>query len=238
MNGWIFLGDAHLNPYRKDFTWDAFRRLVADPPEGLVLMGDFFDFWFGFSDNTHLESLYGDIREAFERLGEGGTRIIFLEGNHDFCLSGEIFGIRVENHRWEVSLQLDGLRLYLSHGDRASGFPHNLPCILLKNRILCSLLSLLGPKVITPLAFLWAARSRRCPADGRLKERLRSFALQKLREGVDVVIMAHTHDPEAVQWELQGRKGLYFNVGSFREGDYLLFSGGRFALKKFKDGLP
>jgi len=225
---WLFLGDAHLNPFGRDGTWDNFKRLVENPPAGLVILGDFFDFWFGFQDQRKLEFLYGDLREVFLSLYKNGTRIIYLEGNHDFGLKGELFGVKVENYRWENVLELEGLRVLLAHGDKNSGFPHFLPSLFLKNTLTYSLLRFLGPRVVIPIGFFWASRSKRKGPQEDLQNRLRAYALKRLKEGFDVVIMAHSHMPDLV--EDKGR--FYFNVGSFRNGNYLIFSKGRFSLKK------
>jgi len=225
---WLFLGDAHLNPYRKDGAWENFKRLIEKPPSGLVILGDFFDFWFGFQDQRKLELLYGDLKGVFLSLYKNRTRIVFLEGNHDFGLKGELFGVKVENYRWENAMELEGLRVLLAHGDRDSGFPHCLPSLFLKNSLTCSLLRFLGPRVVIPIGFFWASRSKRKGPQENLQNRLRTYALKRLKEGFDAVIMAHSHMPDFVEYE--GR--FYFNVGSFREGNYLIFSEGRFSLKK------
>lgn len=232
MKGWVFLGDAHLNPYRKDGTWDKFMALADDPPEGLCFVGDFFDFWFGFGDPRYLEDLYRDLAPAFGRLRERGTRVLYLEGNHDFSMPRTLFGLPIEPRRWEADLELSGKRIYIAHGDRCSGFPHNLPSILLKNPLSRWAIRGLGPKIVVPIAFLWAEHSRGRPSDGGIQERLRSFARGKIEEGFDVVIMAHTHRAEAAEFSLGGRRGRYFNVGSFREGTFLLFRGGEFSFQQ------
>jgi len=232
VKGWVFLGDAHLNPYRKDETWDRFMALAEDPPEGLCLLGDFFDFWFGFRDSSYLEDLYRDVAPAFHGLKERGTRVLYLEGNHDFSMPPVLFGLPLEVHRREATLTLSGLRFYLAHGDRFSGLPHSLPSFLLKNPLCRSLLRGLGPRIVVPIAFLWARHSRGRPSDGGLRGRLRALAEKRIAEGYDVVILAHTHEAEAVEFRLGGRRGFYYNVGSFREGRFLLFSDGRFSFEE------
>lgn len=232
MKGWVFLGDAHLNPYRGRDAFKKFLLLCEDPPEVLVLMGDVFDFWFGFRDTSCLETIYRGLKEAFSTLGKARTRLIFLEGNHDFGLNGRLFGLEVEAYRWEAVLDLEGLRAYLAHGDRASGFPHNLPCFLLKNPFSQAVLRAFGGKLVTPIGFWWACRSSKKDRSPEVALRLRAYALKKLAEGFDVVIMAHSHRPEHLEFELQGRPVIYLNVGSFSEGYFGVFQGGRFALKK------
>lgn len=233
MKGWVFLGDAHLNPYHKDDTWEKFMALTEDPPEGLCLMGDFFDFFFGFKDRTYLEALYRDIAPAFWRLKERGTRVLYLEGNHDFCLPPVVFDLPLEVYSFEATLVLSGLKFYLAHGDRFSWLPQRVPSLLLKNPIARFFLRGIGPKVVVPVAFFWARHSRGRPSDGGLRERLRSLAEGKIKEGFDVVVLAHTHVAEVVHFHLGQRRGVYYNVGSFREGKFLLFSEGRFSLQEF-----
>lgn len=232
MKGWVFLGDAHLNPYREGDTFGKFLLLCEDPPEVLVLMGDIFDFWFGFKDTSCLEALYQGLREAFLILKKARTRLIFLEGNHDFGLNGRLFGLEVEVHRWEAVLDLEGLKAYLAHGDRASGFPHNLPCLLLKNPFSQAILRALGERLVRPIGFWWAQRSSKRDKSPEVAFRLREHALKKLAEGFNAVIMAHSHRPEYLEFELQGRPVVYLNVGSFSEGYFGVFREGCFALEK------
>lgn len=240
MTEWIFLGDAHFNPFRKDESWQAFKGLARrTSPQGLVLMGDLFDFWFGFDRPCRLSALYSEVEEALEEFQRKGTRIIFLEGNHDFYLRGRIGGVQVESHRWETTLLLGGQRLYLAHGDRAAGPPYNLPSLLLKSTFSCRLLDALGPVIVTKVAFWWSAWSRRNERGAReVARRLRSFAKKKIKEGFDAVILAHSHRAEASSWRVGARKGYYFNVGSWQKGDYLRWVSGRFRLEKFVDLCP
>ncbi len=232
MKGWAFLGDAHLNPYRKGEVWEKFLLFCEDPPEVLVLMGDVFDFWFGFRDTSSLEALYGGLEEAFLALKKARTRLIFLEGNHDFGLNSKLFGLEVVSYRWEAVLDLEGLKVYLAHGDRASGFPHNLPCLFLKNPFSQALIRAFGAKVVLPIGFWWAGRSSRRDRSPEVAFRLRDYALKKLARGFDAVIMGHSHRPECLRFELNGRPVVYLNVGSFSEGYFGVFRAGSFGLEK------
>lgn len=55
--------------------------------------------------------------------------------------------------------------------------------------------------------------------------RLRSFARRKLKQGLDAVILAHTHLPEAITMKEQGRQAYYFNVGNWiRDFSYLRYN--------------
>ena len=43
----------------------------------------------------------------------------------------------------------------------------------------------------------------------------KAFAHQKFLEGFEIVILGHSHFPEAVEEWNDGRKGLYYNVGDW-----------------------
>ena len=56
------------------------------------------------------------------------------------------------------------------------------------------------------------ARKRFCSSP---RPAFRTFAHRKFMEGFDVVILGHSHFPEAVEEWVDGRKCLYFNVGDW-----------------------
>jgi UDP-2,3-diacylglucosamine hydrolase len=228
---WIFVGDAHFatGDGRRRRHFFRFIQKNRSTLDTLVIMGDFLDFWFGFRDLSPLKKEYGDILELLEGLRADGVRLIYLEGNHDFCLGpsmSEKLGIEVYGHRAEIDL--NGKRVYLAHGDRVSPTKgHRILTLIVRNRIAYCLFSLLGPGIVIAIAKRWSASSR-----GRNMERspgviarLRSFARQKLAEGFDAVILAHTHLPEAITMKEKGREGHYFNVGNWiKDFSYLRYS--------------
>ena len=48
-----------------------------------------------------------------------------------------------------------------------------------------------------------------------IEQNFAAFAQGKLREGFDVVILAHSHLPQSCSFEINGRKAHYFNVGDW-----------------------
>jgi UDP-2,3-diacylglucosamine hydrolase len=218
---WLFVGDAHFasgdGGRRKRFS--RFIQENRSKLATLVIMGDFFDFWFGFRDCSLLKKKYGDVLEILQGLRSNGVRVIYLEGNHDFSLGSymrEELGIEVYDN--SVEMELRGKRIYLAHGDRiAPALGHWILTGLLRNGVTYRLITLLGPRLVIAIARRWSARSR-----GRNMERsqvvikqLRSFAQRKLKEGFDAVILAHTHLSEAITMVEQGREAYYFNVGNW-----------------------
>jgi UDP-2,3-diacylglucosamine hydrolase len=185
-------------------------------------MGDFFDFWFGFRDLSLLKKEYGDILELLEKLRSKGVEIIYLEGNHEFRMGPymrEKLGIDVYDDSAEIDL--NGKKVYLAHGDRASPtVSHRILTWLLRNRFTYQLISLLGPRIVISIAKWWSANSRNRSSYEIMSQLwLRRFAQRKLNEGFDAVVLAHTHLPEAITMEKRGGKGYYFNVGNWM-GDY------------------
>jgi UDP-2,3-diacylglucosamine hydrolase len=218
---WIFVGDAHFahgdRERREHFS--RFIKKNLHTLDTLVIMGDFFEFWFGFRQLSSLKREYGDILDLLEDLRITGVKVIYLEGNHDFSLGSYMrkrLGIKVFDKA--VEMELDGKRIFLAHGDRISPtIDHWILTGLLRNRVTYHMISLLGPRLVMAIAQRWSASSRgrnmeRSPV---VIKRLRRFALRKLKEGFYAVILAHTHLPETVTWKEQGREGYYFNVGNW-----------------------
>jgi UDP-2,3-diacylglucosamine hydrolase len=239
---WIFVGDAHFargdKGRREHFA--SFIKKNRPKLSTLVIMGDFFDFWFGFRDCTPLKKEYGDILKLLEGLKTAGVRVIYFEGNHDFSLGSymrEELGIEVYDSSTEM--ELDGKRIFLAHGDRISPtLDHWILSGLLRNKLTYQGISLLGSRLVMAIAHRWSASSR-----GRNMERspvvikqLRSFAQRKLKQGFDAVILAHTHLPEAITVKGQGREAYYFNVGDWiKDFSYLRYNEKKgFSLEYFK----
>ena len=193
-------------------------------------MGDFFDFWFGFRKLRPFKKKYGDLLELFEELRAVGVRVIYLEGNHDFCMGPYItekLNIAVYEHYAEIDLY--GKRAYLAHGDRV--YPtvdHWILTGLLRNRITYQLISWLGPKIVMAIAGRWStlSRGRNMEKSPEVIARLRQFAVEKIKkEGFDAVILAHTHLPETITVKRRERERYYFNVGNWiKDFSYLRYN--------------
>lgn len=242
---WLFVGDAHFafgdGDRRKHFF--NFIKNNKSTLNTLIIMGDFFDFWFGFRDLSPLKREYGDILTLFKQLRSDGVKVIFLEGNHEFRMGPymrEKLGVEVYDGTAEIDL--DGKKVYLAHGDRA--YPtvsHWILTWLLRNRLTYLLISLLGPRIVMAFARWWSAKSRK----GSLKEssevisRLKQFAQRKLNEGFDTVILAHTHLPETITMKKRGGEGYYFNVGNWmRDYSYLRYNEKKgFTLEYYRSAL-
>ena len=228
---WLFVGDAHFafgdGERRKHFF--NFIQKNRSTLNTLVLMGDFFDFWFGFHDPSPLKREYADILTLLKRLKSDGVEIIYLEGNHEFRMKPyvqEKLGIDVYDNGAEIDL--DNKRVYLAHGDRS--YPtvsHRMLTWLLRNRVTYFLFSLLGPRIVIAVARWWSSSSRQhnMKESDQVIARLRKFAQRKLNEGFYAVILAHTHLPESLTMQTRKGEGYYFNVGNWmRDYSYLRYN--------------
>ena len=113
----IFLADAHLrSPQDKNY------RLLLDflnrqqGLDALFLLGDIFEFWVGY---RHLVfANYVPLLESLRRLTQAGTKLYFVEGNHDFHLGPyftETLNCTVIPDQRQI--EWDSLKIMLCHGD-------------------------------------------------------------------------------------------------------------------------
>jgi UDP-2,3-diacylglucosamine hydrolase len=217
---WIFLSDAHLTAENGQNQEKLIRFLEMERENlsTLVLLGDLFEFWFGFEGYAYRE--YLPILEQLKSLSRRGVRIKYVEGNHDFCLGPFFEGeLKAEVYAEEMEESLGGKRVYIAHGDRVNprDYEYRIFRKALKNRLTYALMRWAGPTLSMKVAKTLSARSRRrnhYRSSGHIPI-FRVFATNKFREGIDVVILGHSHYPERVLERIDGREKAYFNVGDW-----------------------
>ena len=238
---WIFVGDAHF-AFGDDERRERFIQFIKNNKASmtnLVIMGDLFDFWFGFSDLSSLMQEYGSLIHLFQDVRNHGVKVMYLEGNHDFQIGSYIRDeLGVEVHPCSAEIELNGSRVYLAHGDRATpGLTNKISSFLLKNGLTYKVISWLGPKFVINMAKKMSANSRRRGRQHASEVALsvRNFAVKKIAEGYDTVIMAHTHIPEAMTVERGEAIGSYYNVGNWtKDFSYVRYNPtGGFSLEYF-----
>ena len=197
----IFLADAHL---RK--PGDHNYRMMLDfldeqcgTTDILVLLGDIFEFWIG--KNSVLAD-YVPLVNALERLHQQGTKLVYVEGNHDFHL-GPVFTRRLECRVFPDggSIELDGKKVFLAHGDLAN--PNDLGYRRLRKFFRSSLVRILIRTLPNFLLLRIGARAgyeskknyrgerARWPA----REVLIPYAEAILATGQQAVVTGHFHQP-------------------------------------------
>ena len=236
----IFLADAHL----KDPGDENYRRLnhflynLPEDVENLFILGDFFDFWFGYRDVVL--SAYVPILATLESLVQRGIKLYFIEGNHEISM-GPFFSTRLKAHcnPSELSIHVSGRRLYLAHGDllddrqkwyrRWKGF--------IKHPLTCRLISLIPPDFTSRIA-RWLSKTSRnqsqstSPIPYEVTRKLADI----FRAGHDAAIIAHYHHPAREHIVIDDQKYPVYHLGDWiSDYSYLILEDGSFQLKKATD---
>ena len=144
----LFIADAHYPHHGKNFLTllqDIQNQKINTPQ--LFLMGDIFDLLFGHNDyiQTFSQEAIVLIQELSQTL-----EIVYLEGNHDFCLKEIFQNIKVYSREEQpIHFQLNNQDVYLSHGDKyETGFGYNLYSKILRNKITLTLLKPFEKQII------------------------------------------------------------------------------------------
>lgn len=233
----IFIADAHLkglnDPNQK--TLCSFLETLKDI-DRLFILGDLFEFWTGY--NQILEHHYSPILAQFKRLKTKGIKIIYVEGNHDFSVEPffkEILGGEV--YPDSADINLDGKRFFLAHGDIVEhSISHKIWRRLLRSPALSMIIKITPPAFVWRVAMKLAKTSRQNYTRGVLIDNLqREFAKEKIKDGFDFVILAHSHVPEILEETTDDKKGIYANPGDWiREFSYLIYENGKIRLERYK----
>jgi UDP-2,3-diacylglucosamine hydrolase len=202
----FFISDAHLGTTdteleaRKRKELLSFLEMVGREGEELYILGDLFDFWFEYG--SLIPRQYAPLFSALWRLREGGVRMHYVVGNHDYW-AGEFFERELGMKVWKEPLTVEtgGKRLFLAHGD---GFEqgdrgYHFMKRILRHRASIFLFGLLHPRLGFLLARLTSALTKgdyetKAP---KASKALREYALARLqKENIDLFIAGHTHTPE------------------------------------------
>ncbi len=221
MKNWFFIADAHLSDRdagRQKMLID-FLELHRGEMERLVILGDLFDFWFGFPG--HINPAYRPLCDTLLSLTEDGVGLIYLEGNHDFSM-GSFFTERLggEVYTGHHSLDLDGRRVYLAHGDmiNPSDVFYHLYRRLLKNRAMYAFIRRLGPERAAKVKGVLSQRAwmhREGSFSAKPLPYEEAFVREQCGQGTDVVILGHFHRPCELTVSHEGRHCTYYNVGDW-----------------------
>jgi UDP-2,3-diacylglucosamine hydrolase len=227
---WIFVSDAHFTG-RDPEPMGAFLRFLDSEKKQmgrLVILGDLFEFFFGFKNffSTEKPSAFTDYLPVFnelQNLYREGVRIEYFEGNHDFFLRSffsEQFGMEVAVYPNGHEARLGGKRAFIAHGDLSNPkqWTYRIFRRVLKNSWTYGLIHLAGPRISSRIAQKLSDMSyQKYHNDVQpfSPPAFKAFAHQKFLEGFDIVLLGHSHFPEEVEEWMDGRRCLYYNVGDW-----------------------
>ncbi|MEO0085763.1 MAG: UDP-2,3-diacylglucosamine diphosphatase [candidate division WOR-3 bacterium] len=235
MSAHYFIADAHVGAGfpKAEQRLVAFMEKIQGAADSLFILGDLFEFWFEYQRAIPRHGFRVIARLA--ELRRSGTRIVYLQGNHDFWLRSFLKReLSVETPGDELATEIDGRRVYLAHGDGLDrGVVPRTFRRLMRSRMNGALYSLIHPDVGIRLAQWVAGRSRELGAKMYLREDMARFAEAKTRDGFEVVMLGHSHVPERREFPA----GVYVNVGDWvRNSSYGVMRDGAVALESFSAG--
>jgi UDP-2,3-diacylglucosamine hydrolase len=240
----VFIPDAHLRDPGDDDYRDmtAFLdELIEDlsPSDAVVIMGDLFDFWIGFRYVVPYRHL--PILQRLHALSAKGVTIHYTEGNHDFNVGPfftEFIGAHVHPDPWEF--MHSGMRIYVAHGDQVNTKDRGYRLLRVLERSLpFRLIYLLTPPFVIERIARAMSRASRVYTDTKKddKEKLgREFAVARFFDAYDAVVLGHFHQETTWGMEINGRRRVYVNTGSWMERrQYVELSGGRFQRVTYRE---
>jgi UDP-2,3-diacylglucosamine hydrolase len=238
---YFFISDVHLGVKsnigvkEQESILLKFLDEIKNNAKELIIVGDLFDCWIEYKQVVP-KGFYRFLSKIDELVNEG-IKITYLSGNHDFWYGTyfkDEFGIETVHH--PIVKIIEGKKLYIHHGD---GLVYNdtgyrILKAILRNRVSQILYSFLHPDFGIWLAKRSSTSSRKytkrknfSPHDGLL-----DFAVKKLNEGYDYVLMGHRH----FAYTHKEGNGTYVNLGDWiKIFSYGEFKNGEFKLKKFYD---
>ena len=231
----IFIADAHLlDPEAGNYQrLMAFLQQQRGTISHLVMLGDIFEFWLGYRHSVFAP--FVPLLEELRRQRASGTKLIFVEGNHDFHL-GPYFSETLDCQILPDggTLDLGDRRVFIAHGDLVN--PNDRGYRLLRRALRCRLCRLLLPLVPPDWAWQvarWASRlssnSKKHTCRWLPEEALLNFARQRFAEGYDAVLTGHFHIP--LYRQVDGK--VLICLGDWIEQDsYAIYENGAFALKR------
>jgi len=242
-----FISDAHLGAEEKEKEKIKEERLLAfldkvkKDGESLYILGDMFEFWFEYKNLIPKDHF--KVLSQLRNVVDSGIKVSYLVGNHDFWLGDFLTGqMGIKIFKEEVEVNHQDKKIFIAHGDGLAkkDFGYRILKKILRNRVNIFLYRQLPPDLSYPLAKFVAGKSR-AQADKRevsYVEDYKSFAYEKIRQGFDAVILAHTHIPTLENLThgspSSPQRGIYLNIGDwFKHFTYGKLLEGKFYLEEF-----
>lgn len=227
---WIFVSDAHFTGRDRESmeAFLGFLEVEEKKMSHLVILGDLFDFFFGFRNFSSMKgsSTFNDylpILHKLQNLYQKGIRIKYVEGNHDFFLQpffSEQLGMEVDVYPEGGEMDLGGKRAFVAHGDltNPNQWAYRTFRRALKNPLTYRLIHFVGPRFSRRVAKKLSEMSYQKYHNGLQSlppPVFKAFAHQKFLNGFEVVILGHSHYPEETEEWLEGKRCFYYNVGDW-----------------------
>ncbi len=240
-----FASDFHLGVPSKEKSRAREDKLVRwltsieQDAEAIYLVGDIFDFWFEYKHA--IPKGFIRFQGKIAQLVDKGIPVHFFIGNHDmwmFDYFEEEIGVTM--HREPSSIEVNGKKLLIGHGDGLGPGDRGYKFIkkVFANRFCQWCFARLHPNLGIGMANFWSRKSRAQNNDpetflGEDKEWLVIYCKEQLqKQHIDYFVFGHRHLP--IEHDLGNSK--YINLGDWiRYYTYATFDGETLSLKKFEE---
>jgi UDP-2,3-diacylglucosamine hydrolase len=207
----LFISDAHLTGLQDPNQALLVDLLMKTNADEVYFLGDVFHFWWGQPGFRDPE--FEPFLSAIESLRERLVPCFWVRGNHDFHLGPvleEDLGVVVADR---FRLTIAGAEVLLVHGDEADrSFGYRLTKAVLRGRLFAWLMNRLSPGGIKTLGRRMAGTSRdHMGSNAGLILAQKEWAEKQHQDGVDVVVLGHSHAPGISQLA----SGILVNLGDF-----------------------
>lgn len=252
---YYFFSDVHLGLKSKEEERLKETRVVnfldsvKTDAEKIYIVGDLFDCWVEY--RRVVPKGYYRLLAKLNELVELGIEINFLSGNHDFWLNTYLrddVGLKISNE--PLIFGKDNKSFFVAHGDGLAKGDTGYKIIkkILRSPVNQFLYSLIHPDIGIMLA-QGSSRTSRVHTEDSAKgkdiakgkdgekgiDSMKNFAVKKIEEGFDYVVMGHHHKPQKIEISRPGGNGFYITLGDWIKNDsYGVFENGNFELKFWK----
>jgi len=195
---YYFISDAHLGAEKNEKTKTtkliSFLHSINKKNNTLFIVGDLFDFWFEYTHvipYSHLPVLC-----MLDDMINNGVNIKFITGNHDFWIGEFFINMGIEIIRDPIETSLNNKNFYIAHGDGILKADRGYRILkkIIRNSVNIRLYRLIHPDIGIALAHFFSNLSRSKKTKHNEEEYI-NFAKKKFKNGIDNVILAHTHIP-------------------------------------------
>ena len=244
-NKLYFASDFHLGVPSSDESLKREKLIVKwldeikEDAAEVFLVGDIFDFWFEYKRviPKGFIRLQGKIVELVDK----GIKVHFFTGNHDMWMFDYFQQeLGVEMHRNPIVKDVDGLKLYIGHGDGLGPGDKSYKFLkrIFTNKFFQWCFARLHPNFGIALANLSSKKSRAKTGNndevflGEEKEWLVQYAKEQIKENhFDYFIFGHRHLPLEIQINENSK---YINLGDWiKYNTYAVLDNGEIALKVY-----
>ncbi|MEO9533092.1 MAG: UDP-2,3-diacylglucosamine diphosphatase [Crocinitomicaceae bacterium] len=221
-----FASDFHLGAPNYESSLEREKKIVRwldevkKDADEIYLLGDVFDFWFEYK--RAIPKGFVRIQGKIAEITDAGIPVHWFIGNHDMWIFDYIpKELGVQMHRTEVVREVNGIKVFIGHGDGLGPGDRSYKMIkkIFRNRFCQWMFARLHPNFGIGLANLLSRKSRAATGEkdatfyGEDKEMLIQFCKEKLKsEHYDLFLFGHRHLP--IEHPLN-EKSKYVNIGDW-----------------------